>query len=471
MELVLRPLVVLRMGFLMEQSVELRLWGIMERLRVVERAEGAPRDPPGLHSGLASVTGRRPGCTRARACAHYGGRGLPRGDDLQCVEGALNPDGDLKKRDGSRRQHGFLGSVEEDENEDEESIAWEEAEVAENLTDEGFSMWSEAQNDIAEALAAIGGAKKTLREARAKQHAVKMSRQYYRPGNKGTGKGAAPRRAPDDSQMICLGCGKKGHRVANCPNPQAANLAETETASFICFTELLEENPAAPQAEDLDTEEALAVAFYPEEITEDPLRPPVAHLDAKETAAFLQDDEYGTVDGEAYATGISTQQAVQQGKAVLDCGATRSIGSVKALEQLMAVNVAAYGDPRVLEVDQNGRPVFGFGNSSTDRCTSTVRMGLQAGKRHGAIQVHALDKGEGPILLSIEAMTALGALVDFRSNLAVFRNLDAKKLVPLERSATGHMLVPLSGDLYNKAREAVQNVPGLEAFLPGPAEE
>ena len=140
------------------------------------------------------------------------------------------PDGDLKKRDGSRRQHGFMGSVEDEEIEDEGPAAWEEAEVAENLTDEGFSMWSEAQSDIAEALAAIGGAKKTLREARAKQHAVKMSRQYYRPGNKGAGKGAAPRRAPDDSQMICLGCGKKGHRVANCPNPQAANLAENETA-------------------------------------------------------------------------------------------------------------------------------------------------------------------------------------------------------------------------------------------------
>ena len=129
------------------------------------------------------------------------------------------PDGDLKKRDGGRRQHGFWGSIEDEDGDDLEHTNPEEAEVAENLTDEGFAMWSEAQSDIEEALAAIGGARKTLKEARAKQHAVKMSRQYFRVGAKGQGKGSNPRRNQDDSQMICLGCGKKGHRVANCPNP------------------------------------------------------------------------------------------------------------------------------------------------------------------------------------------------------------------------------------------------------------
>ncbi|CAE7632904.1 unnamed protein product [Symbiodinium sp. CCMP2456] len=343
------------------------------------------------------------------------------------------PDGDLKRRDGGRKQHGYWGTTEDDEVEDWEPEPQEEAEVAENLNDEGFAMWSEAQNEIAEALAAIGGAKKTLKEARAKQHAVKMSRQYFRVGGKSTGKGAAPRRHTDDSQLICLGCGKKGHRVANCPNPQAANLAENETASFICFSEHLE----APETEILETSEKESEV-------------PTADCVETETASYLREKQPGQVDGEAYATGITTQEA---------------------LEQLMAVNVAAYGDPRVLDVDKDDRPVFGFGNSSTDRCTSTVRMGLQAGPRQGAVQVHALDKGDGPILLSIEAMTMLGALVDFKANLAVFRHLDATKLVPLERSATGHMLVPLSGDLFCKARDAVQKIPSLAEFLSGPADE
>ena len=134
--------------------------------------------------------------------------------------------------------------------------------------------------------------------------------------------------------MICLGCGKKGHRVANCPNPQAANLAENETASFICFSEHLEEKPGLQEA-------PIGIDFQ-EDVMENQVTPQETNSMETEIAAFLQDDDHEAVDGEAYATGITTHQAVQQGKAVLDCGATRSIGSVKALEQLMAVNMATY---------------------------------------------------------------------------------------------------------------------------------
>ncbi|CAE7221956.1 unnamed protein product [Symbiodinium sp. CCMP2592] len=330
------------------------------------------------------------------------------------------PDGDLRRRDGGKKHLGYWGNVEEESETEGYGDTFQAAEVAENLNDEGFAMWNDAQEEIAEAMAVIGTAKRTLKDARAKQHAVKMSRQYYRVSGKGSGKFGGQRRAPDDSNLICMGCGRKGHRVANCPNtpnPPSAQMAETETASFICYSE----GPAAQET--------------------------------------------------AYATGITTREAVQQGKAVMDCGATRSIGSVQALEKLMEMNIAQHGEPRVIEVDRSDRPTFGFGNSSTDQCTSTVKMGLQAGNRQGVFRIHALNKGDGPILMSIEAMTMLGALVDFSANLAVFRKLDPTKLLPIERSATGHMLVPLSGDLFKKAIQAVQSIPGLEIFVPKPAEE
>ncbi|CAE7233664.1 RE1 [Symbiodinium sp. CCMP2592] len=325
------------------------------------------------------------------------------------------PDGDLRRRDGGKKQLGYWGSVEDESDTEDYGDTFQAAEVAENLNDEGFAMWNDAQDEIAEAMAVIGTAKRTLKDARAKQHAVKMSRQYYRVSGKGSGKFGSQRRTPDDSNLICMGCGRKGHRVANCPNPQnppSAQMAENETASFICYSE----GPAAQET--------------------------------------------------AYATGITTREAVQQGKAVMDCGATRSIGSVLALEKLMEMNIAQHGEPRVIEVDRSDRPIFGFGNSSTDRCASTVKMGIQAGNRQGVFRIHALNKGDGPILMSIEAMTMLGALVDFSANLAVFRKLDPTKLIPIERSATGHMLVPLSGDLFKKAIQAVQTIPGLEIFVP-----
>ena len=59
----------------------------------------------------------------------------------------------------------------------------------------------------------------------------------------------------------------------------------------------------------------------------------------------------------------------------------------------------------------------------------------------------------------------LGALVDFGSKMVVLRAIDDTKILPLEQTATGHLVVPFSEDLLAKARDAVQKVPGLDRFL------
>eukprot|EP00439_Symbiodinium_sp_Y106_P023334 s1786_g2.t2 len=295
----------------------------------------------------------------------------------------LFTDGDMKKRDSSRRQHGFWGSVEDEGADEGMEAPMDDMEAQETLDDESFAMWSEAQGDIQEAMAVIGNARRTLREARAKQHAVKMSRQYYkvggRPGSSGTASGPRPR---DDSQLVCLRCQKKGHRAANCPlPPPSANLANEETASFICYAEgpiTENEHPISEDFVELTATQA-------------------AHLMKKEAMPFIGYMEDSVPEHEsALATGITTSEAVAQGKAILDCGATRSIGSVHAIERLMEMNIRAKGNSGVVSVDTTNRPVFSFGNSSMNQCASTVRMGITAGKRHGAVQIHALDHGTGP---------------------------------------------------------------------------
>ena len=295
----------------------------------------------------------------------------------------LFTDGDMKKRDSSRRQHGFWGSVEDEGADEGMEAPMDDMEAQETLDDESFAMWSEAQGDIQEAMAVIGNARRTLREARAKQHAVKMSRQYYkvggRPGSSGTASGPRPR---DDSQLVCLRCQKKGHRAANCPlPPPSANLANEETASFICYAEgpiTENEHPISEDFVELTATQA-------------------AHLMKKEAMPFIGYMEDSVPEHEsALATGVTTSEAVAQGKAILDCGATRSIGSVHAIERLMEMNIRAKGNSGVVSVDTTNRPVFSFGNSSMNQCASTVRMGITAGKRHGAVQIHALDHGTGP---------------------------------------------------------------------------
>ena len=62
-------------------------------------------------------------------------------------------------------------------------------------------------------------------------------------------------------------------------------------------------------------------------------------------------------------------------------------------------------------------PTFGFGNSSRNQCISTAKVQIQAGDKKGILQVHALEEGQGPVLLSISTLRALGAIIDFEKDL------------------------------------------------------
>ena len=317
------------------------------------------------------------------------------------------PDAEMKRRDAGRKQHGYLGSIPEDEDEDLREDREELSFVAEeDLNEEGLAMWASATEEAESAYAAYQQARRTLREARQKQHSVKMSRQYYKPDTGG-------RR--DDSRIICMNCGKMGHRKANCPQSgPASSRKEPESAPFVCY------------------------AGEPE---------------------LQQEPE------QALGTSLPTAEAIAQGKCVVDCGATRSIGSVKALEQLMSQNIAKQGDSGVNHVDLQDKPVFNFGNSSENQCSSTVEMRLRAGAREGRLRIHALDMGQGPILLSVASLRALGAIIDFQEDLMVLRNIDSSRLIELERSASGHQLLDLSSDLYDQAHTATQEIPSLRSFV------
>lgn len=163
--------------------------------------------------------------------------------------------------------------------------------------------------------------------------------------------------------------------------------------------------------------------------------------------------------------GLTTQEALSQGMAILDGGATRTLGSVAAMEKLMEINQSKKGHDGVKRIDHTLRPTFGFGNSSSDKCMSTAWLSVQAGGRDGQLKVHTLDRGSSPILFSIETLRSLGALIDFEHDLLVFRKLDPARVIPLERSCTGHQLLPLCDDWYHQAKKASAPVPSLNNYL------
>ena len=160
----------------------------------------------------------------------------------------------------------------------------------------------------------------------------------------------------------------------------------------------------------------------------------------------------------------STSEAIAAGLAVVDGGATKTLASVHALEAIQEGNLKKYQHDRVIHVDPSNRPSFGFGNSSRDTCCSTTTLQVSADSKPGHLTIHTLDRGTGPVLLSVETLRKLGAVVDFQEDLICFRNLDKSRIIQAERSSAGHQLIPLSDDMYKDAVDSCRPVPSLREF-------
>ena len=132
----------------------------------------------------------------------------------------------MKRRDGHKKQRSYLGEDIDIEEVDEllETEMKPEALIAAGMSTEGVELIGAAEREAQEALAIMRNAKITLKEARMRQHKVKMARQYYWGGSHNS-QGSRP--PPHDSRMTCLKCGKVGHRAANCPQKKPPLLHDT----------------------------------------------------------------------------------------------------------------------------------------------------------------------------------------------------------------------------------------------------
>ena len=309
--------------------------------------------------------------------------------------------------------------------EDPESIFQAETE----LNEEGFAAWTEAEEECQHAMAAMQQARRTLRVARERQKMVKLNRQYYKGSS--SNRNSDPKR---DEKITCLRCGQTGHRAASCPAPHPKeNTKSAEMAPFVRYTSVPDEMPGVEATWDGS--------------------PCVCFTSAPDVEQALQ-------IGVSTVNSVSTPEAVSMGKAIIDCGATKSLGSVYALERVMQLSSNGVG-----HVDVYDKPVFGFGNSSEDQCVSTLHLNLRAGGRPGQLKVHALDMGSAPILFSIASLRALGATIDFSECTMVLKNVDRNRLLHLEQSRTGHLLLPLTGDLLEKSVATHSPVPLLSSYV------
>ena len=66
------------------------------------------------------------------------------------------------------------------------------------------------------------------------------------------------------------------------------------------------------------------------------------------------------------------------------------------------------------------------------------------------MKIHLHDIPGQPVLLSVKSLRALGAVIDFERNEAVFKRLHPQKLVTLETTDGGHQLFPLVSDVLKE---------------------
>ena len=142
------------------------------------------------------------------------------------------------------------------------------------------------------------------------------------------------------------------------------------------------------------------------------------------------------------------------------------MGSIIALEHARRASFEHSAQDNVASVSLEDRPTFGFADSESARCSSTVLLQLPVQEQRMKLRVHALDKGSVPVLLSIDTLKRLRAIVDYGRDEVVFAAVNPQKCVKLQTTATGHQILPLTDDFMQDAqllREPVQRLGQLAA--------
>ena len=307
---------------------------------------------------------------------------------LAGVENSLRShwtDEQVRKRDGEPRHQ---ANFQMDGEEISEPEADPEEAFFENWSEQDVAWWQEACTSEHQAWLQYQHARRSLKHARARQHEVKMGRHFYR----GKGSGANPRYGP------CLKCGGS-HPTSNCPGngkkDEAHYGSEQEGQDDTTFYQDFTGDPVTyfqDLPEDVShTNQVGSVTYYQDFAEDDSHTNQVGsgtHYqdfteDASHTNTAMEESEQLEQALQAFMTteskGLSTSEAVRRGMAVLDGGATRTMASAHAIEQLAAWNQQHFNQSGITKVDATDTPVFGFGNSETAKCISTCYLRTRSG--------------------------------------------------------------------------------------------
>ena len=147
------------------------------------------------------------------------------------------------------------------------------------------------------------------------------------------------------------------------------------------------------------------------------------------------------------AAALATIAVEYPGHAVIDTGATDTLASLEALEQVVALRAKKFG-PEDIQVREQ-RKKFRFGNGESQRATSFVEIPQILDGQQISLGLHAIDAPGVPVLLSVRTLRKLGAVIDMATNTMHLKNVSDRP-IQLKRSSNEHLLLDLTSDWYQQ---------------------
>ena len=236
---------------------------------------------------------------------------------------------------------------------------------------------------------------------------------YSLQGSTGKGKGTNPVLKP--GYTGCFICADKGHDFRHCPKRNQSSASSTSTSKprtgmIGMVTEV--EEPTSPIARSPPSDDVQRLILAASGVGSGPDR-----------LAF----------------------------AVIDAGATETVGSLDAIEYVMETRASHFGQERV-DIDVKRRKRFKFGNAQEREAENYLLLPQVVNGRPTTLGVYTLDVPSVPILIGIKSLRRLGAIVDVERPALIFRKNFEGIQIPLLRGSNGHLLLDLCKDWCSESR-------------------
>lgn len=256
----------------------------------------------------------------------------------------------------------------------------------------------------------------------------------------------------------CFICGSPEHDFRNCPQRgKRPGTSKGGKSSYTIASAMMIENDGYQENVPNENMVMVGTTHVPHEV---PVL--VAHGLPPTMVDVPSSSPEATVTTEASIMG--TLQRLYPGHAVLDSGATETVASLEAVEEVVKQRRINFPGEKALVFPGQHRS-FRFGNGQTRAAESYIELPQLLDGKEVRLGIHTLDAPAVPVLISIQTLRKLKAVINFTENYVVFEAVNSDVKVPLVQSPSGHLLLDLTRDWMSSGKENASKPSDHRAYM------